>query len=118
MLSLIKKIKEKERKKSSGGHKYFDDDKSDEENEDNDDEVLDINEVIRRIADFIKRQLPTSILIREFNGSFVYQVPLEGFVASKFFIEMEKNKNRLRITDWGISQCSLEDVFSRICEPK
>jgi hypothetical protein len=31
---------------------------------------------------------------------------------------MEKSKERLRILDWGISQCSLEDVFSRIVEPK
>lgn len=55
-------------------------------------------------------------MIREFNGSFVYQVPLEGFNPERFFIEMEKNRARLRITDWGISQCSLEDVFMRICE--
>jgi hypothetical protein len=31
---------------------------------------------------------------------------------------MERNRQRLRVTDWGISQCSLEDVFNRICEPK
>ena len=29
---------------------------------------------------------------------------------------MESNKQRLQIQDWGISQCSLEDVFTRICE--
>ena len=29
---------------------------------------------------------------------------------------MEKNKNRLFISDWGISQTSLEDVFMRIVD--
>ena len=67
--------------------------------------------------DFIKNELPHAILIRGFNGNFVYQIPMEGFRAEEFFRQMEKNKQRLRITDWGISQCSLDDVFTRICEP-
>jgi hypothetical protein len=46
----------------------------------------------------------------------VYQVPIEDFSAEKLFSEMETNRNKLNITDWGISQCSLEDVFTRICE--
>ena len=51
-----------------------------------------------------------------FNGQFVYQVPLENFEAEKLFIDIEQNKEKLKIIDWGISQCSLEDVFTRICE--
>ena len=31
---------------------------------------------------------------------------------------MEDNKKRLLIADWGISQCSLEDVFTKICMPR
>jgi len=30
---------------------------------------------------------------------------------------MEANKEALKISDWGISQCTLEDVFMRICKP-
>jgi hypothetical protein len=88
-----------------------------DENED-DNEPIDDETIIKRVADFIKQELPSSILIREFNGNFVYQIPLEGFKAENFFHSMEGNRQRLRITDWGISQCSLEDVFNRICEPK
>jgi ABC-type phosphonate transport system ATPase subunit len=44
-------------------------------------------------------------------------VPVEGFRAKDFYHLIEKNRKRLMITDWGVSQCSLEDVFSRICEP-
>ena len=64
---------------------------------------------------FVSKLLPQAILLRDFNGNFVYQIPLEGFNAEKLFIEMEKYKEKLHIADWGISQCSLEDVFTRIC---
>jgi len=73
--------------------------------------------VFVRVKDFVKHLLPKAYILREFNGSFVYQVPCEGFEAEKLFIEMEKNKDRLKISDWGISQCSLEDVFQKICVP-
>jgi hypothetical protein len=43
------------------------------------------------------------MLLRDFNGNFVYQVPIEGFNAERLFIEMEKNKEKLKIADWGIS---------------
>lgn len=83
-----------------------------------DEDDLDFRTVIKRIGDFIKREVPLSKLIREFNGNFTYQIPLQDFKAESFYHSMERNRQRLRITDWGISQCSLEDVFSQICETK
>lgn len=68
------------------------------------------------VEKFVANLLPHSIKLRQFNGQFVYQVSVDGFKAEKVFVEMEKNKERLNIADWGISQCSLEDVFTRICE--
>lgn len=85
---------------------------------DDEDDITDDAVIIKNVASFIKKELPSAILIREFNGNFVYQIPLAGFKAENFYQTMEKNRQRLRITDWGLSQCSLEDVFSRICEPK
>ena len=64
----------------------------------------------------MKKILPRSVLLRAFNVQMVYQVPIEDFSAEKLFSEMENNRETLKITDWGISQCSLEDVFTRICE--
>jgi len=54
--------------------------RSDSSSED-EDEVIDDETINKRVSDFIKRELPNSILIREFNGNFVYQIPLEGFKA-------------------------------------
>ena len=72
--------------------------------------------VHKKIIEFVAKILPTSQLLREFNGNFVYQIPIEGFQAEKLFNEMEKHKEDLKIADWGISQCSLEDVFTKICD--
>ena len=77
---------------------------------------LNIKEVHQKIFDFVKQVLPSSTLIRSFNGNFVYQIPIGGFQAERLFNEMESNKEKLRIADWGISQCSLEDVFTKICD--
>jgi hypothetical protein len=41
---------------------------------------------------------------------------MEKFDAGKLFVNMESNRKNLMISDWGISQSSLEDVFTRIVE--
>ena len=71
---------------------------------------------IQNMSDFVKDILPSAIKLRMFNGQFVYQVPIEGFKAQDLFTKIEKNKQTMMISDWGINQCSLEDVFTRICE--
>lgn len=32
------------------------------------------------------------------------------------YTEFEANKKKLKIADWGLSQSTLEDVFTKICE--
>jgi len=39
---------------------------------------------------------------------------MEGLEVSKVFEELELKKDELAISDWGISQCTLEDVFMEI----
>lgn len=85
MSGIIEKIREL--KESSDEDKKGSTDEEDEI--DNDDTI------IQRVTDFIKTEVPTSNLMREFNGNFVYQVglqyshliqiPLEGFKAEKFY---------------------------------
>ena len=69
-----------------------------------------------RIKKLLERLIPKALMLRCFNGQYVYQVPTEGLHAERLFHEMEESKASLGISDWGISQCSLEDVFTRICE--
>lgn len=93
VLQLLRRIKRKkqremEKKKNPEGIKEEDKNESDEDkagNSDEDDQVDDDATIIHNVAEFIKRELPNAILIREFNGNFVYQIPLEGFKAEKFY---------------------------------
>jgi len=67
-----------------------------------------------KLEKYIKELLPKSQLKSSFNGGFIYLVPLEGLEVSKLFEEIESKKEELGISDWGISQSTLEDVFMEI----
>ena len=76
-----------------------------------------ISQVHDDIRNFVRKLIPNSELIKEFNGNFTYIIPKsKAFKPSKIFIEFEKHKERLYIQDWGLYQSSLEDVFTKICE--
>lgn len=45
-----------------------------EDSDDDDNDPIDDETITKRVVEFIKYELPSSILIREFNGNFVYQV--------------------------------------------
>jgi len=68
----------------------------------------------QKVKRYIKEILPRSSLRSEFNGNFVFQVPLEGLEVSRLFDDLEARSKELAISDWGISQSSLEDVFMEI----
>jgi hypothetical protein len=55
-----------------------------EEREEEDEGPFDDETIIQRVADFIKEELPHSILIREFNGNFVYQVLYNKITSVRF----------------------------------
>lgn len=71
-----------------------------------------MEEIHQRVKDYVKQLLPKSELVTEFNGNYMYFIPNAGFNASHFYTEFEANKARLKISDWGLSQSTLEDVFT------
>ena len=77
---------------------------------------LSIEEIHLRVKEFVQRVLPNAELVTDFNGNFLYLVPTGGLNASRLYTEFESNKKRLHIVDWGLSQSTLEDVFTKICE--
>ena len=46
----------------------------------------------------------------------ISKVPIDGLEISKLFAELESRKGELGISDWGISQATLEDVFMEVVE--
>ena len=89
-----------------------------------DNESISTHEVHKRVQEFVMKLIPNADLIRDFNGSFIYLIPVgkgndgtnHRFNPQKIYQMFEANKQRLYIQDWGLCQSSLEDVFTKICE--
>lgn len=45
-----------------------------------------------------------------------WKVPLKGLKISKIFESLEVHKTELGISDWGLSQSTLEDVFMEVVD--
>ncbi|KAG5510169.1 hypothetical protein JKF63_07066 [Porcisia hertigi] len=67
------------------------------------------------IQRFVKCNISDAVLI-EFKGQrFVFALPQETTLSHVFRL-LQENKERLRITDYSVSQTSIEQVFLRISE--
>ncbi len=73
-----------------------------------------LKDIHQRVKSYVKRILPNSELSEDNNGNFTFKVPMEGLKVSDLFDQIESQKQQLSISDWGISQCTLEDVFLRV----
>lgn len=71
-------------------------------------------EVLRQVKEFVNNVIPKAVPLSEFNGNLVYQVPVDSCKVSEVFSCFEGKKKEIGISDWGISQSSLEDVFMRV----
>ncbi|GAM24437.1 hypothetical protein SAMD00019534_076120 [Acytostelium subglobosum LB1] len=63
---------------------------------------------------FLFEQIPQANLLNALAGTFNYEVPSNSVELSVLFAAFEQNKERLHITDWGISNSTLEEVFIKI----
>ncbi|KAJ3079588.1 hypothetical protein HK102_003684 [Quaeritorhiza haematococci] len=52
--------------------------------------------------------------IDNFATNIVYEFPAAPGAVARIFEEMEANKVKHGITDWGLSQTTLEEVFLRL----
>ncbi len=77
--------------------------------------IKDPKEINEKMMSFISKILPQAKLFQAFNGYFTFNVPSLGDEAEELFSQMEHKKEELSITDWGLSQCSMDDVFKTIC---
>jgi len=62
----------------------------------------------------VENLLPNATMLNSLGGVINWRVPKDGVVVSQVFAEMESNKQRLRIDDWGICNTTLEEVFHSI----
>ena len=55
--------------------------------------------------------MPGAAVRDSINGVVTFDVPKANVVMSRLFEQMEGNKERLHIKDWGLSHTTLEEVF-------
>jgi ABC-type multidrug transport system ATPase subunit len=67
-----------------------------------------------KVRAFVKNMTPHAELLNAIAGTQNFEVPKNSSQLSVIFKEMELHKDDLRITDWGISNTTLEEVFVRI----
>ena len=65
---------------------------------------------------FIKDIFPGSILVENYKNALIFEISNKEFDAELLFNKIEEKKNSLYITNWAISQVSLEDIFIRLTE--
>ncbi|KAK7198983.1 ATP-binding cassette subfamily A, member 1 [Novymonas esmeraldas] len=67
------------------------------------------------VQKFVEKSFPTATL-NEFKGQrFVFALPQDTKLSETFW-QLQQNKERLQITDYSVSQTSIEQVFLRISE--
>ena len=54
-------------------------------------------------------------LVPPFEGNYAFELPREDVELSRLFKTIEENKERLAISDWGLTETTLEEVFLKIC---
>lgn len=66
---------------------------------------------VKQVQAFIAKQYPQSKLEQAHGGRLKYHLPQHGVTLSSVFSSMEAHKKQLQITDYSISQSSLESIF-------
>lgn len=65
---------------------------------------------------FIKEIFPGANLSEAYKNTLIFEISNEEFDAEILFNKIEEKKESLFITNWAISQVSLEDIFIRLTE--
>eukprot|EP01117_Protostelium_nocturnum_P005789 TRINITY_DN2086_c0_g1_i1.p1 TRINITY_DN2086_c0_g1~~TRINITY_DN2086_c0_g1_i1.p1 ORF type:complete len:977 (-),score=310.06 TRINITY_DN2086_c0_g1_i1:119-3049(-) len=63
---------------------------------------------------FIMELIPRAVLLNQLAGTRNYEVPKDSITLESIFREMESHKEELHITDWAITNTTLEEVFLKI----
>jgi ABC-type multidrug transport system ATPase subunit len=73
----------------------------------------------KQVEEFIATNFPTAkLMMNSINGSYTYELPRNDVDLANLFETMERNANRLKINDWGITETTLEEVFFKATSEK
>jgi ATP-binding cassette subfamily A (ABC1) protein 3 len=67
---------------------------------------------MRNLEKYVEESFPQSILRERQDSKTRYEISAQGVKISTIFASIEENKERLQLSDYGVSQTSLEQVFN------
>jgi ATP-binding cassette subfamily A (ABC1) protein 3 len=67
---------------------------------------------MRNLDNFVKETYPSRVLRERQDSKARYEVSSKDIRISGIFASIEENKEKLRLSDYGVSQTSLEQVFN------
>ena len=67
---------------------------------------------MRVLYEFIKTTYPDNVLRERQDSKTRYEVSSENVRIGDIFTAIEQNKDRLMVSEYGVSQTSLEQVFN------
>lgn len=67
------------------------------------------------LVKFIKNNFEESYLVKNFNTNFIFKLG-SNIVVSEVFELLSKHREQLGISQWGVINSSLEDVFMAVVE--
>eukprot|EP00324_Dicrateria_rotunda_P008083 CAMPEP_0206178154 /NCGR_PEP_ID=MMETSP1474-20131121/63385_1 /ASSEMBLY_ACC=CAM_ASM_001110 /TAXON_ID=97495 /ORGANISM="Imantonia sp., Strain RCC918" /LENGTH=352 /DNA_ID=CAMNT_0053590455 /DNA_START=293 /DNA_END=1351 /DNA_ORIENTATION=+ len=73
-------------------------------------------EKTEEITNFINEICPDSQLERNINGAMDFKVPVEKLSLGTLFAQLDSKKEEFEITDYSVSQPTLEQVFLRFAQ--
>jgi hypothetical protein len=74
-----------------------------------------LNQICRKIVDFMKKEFPGTYLFKHFRGYLILKVP-STYKISTLFETMNRVEKELGFSDLAITNSSLEDVFMNVVE--
>lgn len=67
---------------------------------------------MKALESFVQEHFPSHVLRERQDNKARFEVSSEGVRLASIFATIEANKDRLRLSDYGVSQTSLEQVFN------
>jgi hypothetical protein len=67
---------------------------------------------MRQLDRFMNQYFPKNVLRERQETKARYELDSDGMKISRIFSSIEENKDHLRLSDYGVSQTSLEQVFN------
>ena len=73
-------------------------------------------DTMKEVQAFVGSHIPDAVLLNALSGTANYEIPKESVQVADLFQLFDNAPSSLAISDWGLSNSSLEEVFLKVCD--